>query len=495
MSDELPEQDAAATATETEEKRLSLEVKVDEPSACERHITVTISREDVDRYLDGAYSDMMGSAFVPGFRVGHAPRKLVESRFRDDVSDQIKGSLLMDSMAQVNEDQGLSVISEPEIDVSGVEVPKEGPMTFEFDIEVRPEFDMPEWKGLKLERPTSDFGKEEVDQQLKTLLARHGKMVPTEEKAGLGDFVVVNFTVKDGDDVVSEAKEQSLCVRPVLSFHDGRIEDFGKKLKGAKAGDTKTAKITISEEAGSEALRGKKLDVEFEVLEVKQLELPEISGEVLESLGSFENEGELRDAIQDNLTRQLNYQQQQQARQQITSLLTEAASWELPPDLLKRQSARELQRAVMELQRSGFAPDDIRAHENDLRQNSQTNTARALREHFILERIAEDEEIEAGDADYDSEVELIAAQSNQSPRRVRAQLEKGGHWDALRNQIVERKVIDLVLEQAEFNDVPYQAPGEDVTAVDLAAGGGADGDIPEAQHSPAESLKEPGEHD
>ena len=125
--------------------------------------------------------------------------------------------------------------------------------------------------------------------------------------------------------------------------------------------------------------------------------------------------------------------------------LTEAANWDLPPELLKRQSRRELQRAVLELQRSGFSEEEIRAHENELRQNSALSTARALKEHFILERIAEEEEIDVVDADYDAEIALIADQTQESPRRVRARLEKAGSMDVLRNQIVERKVVDKIL--------------------------------------------------
>ncbi len=99
----------------------------------------------------------MPTAAVPGFRAGRAPRKLVETRFRKDVGEQVKGTLLMDSMTQVTEDEEFSAISEPDFDFDAVEVPDEGPMTFEFDIEVRPEFDLPKWKGLKIERPVREF--------------------------------------------------------------------------------------------------------------------------------------------------------------------------------------------------------------------------------------------------------------------------------------------------------------------------------------------------
>ena len=147
-------------------QKLELEIKVDSRRACERHVTVTMPREDIDRYFDNAFSEMMPTAAVPGFRAGRAPRKLVENRFRKDVADQVKGSLLMDSLAQITEEQKLTAISEPDFDPEAIEVPDEGPMTFEFDIEVRPEFDLPKWKGLKIERPMREFTDTDVDQQL-----------------------------------------------------------------------------------------------------------------------------------------------------------------------------------------------------------------------------------------------------------------------------------------------------------------------------------------
>src|SRR5487761_244482 len=125
---------AAALAAEGEEtglegaeeaaeaKKLHLDVQIDSRSACERHVTVTIPREDINRYYDDAYSEMMDKAVVPGFRAGRAPRKLVELRFRKDVGDQIKNTLLMDSLTQLSEEGKFSPISEPDIDPSAVSV-------------------------------------------------------------------------------------------------------------------------------------------------------------------------------------------------------------------------------------------------------------------------------------------------------------------------------------------------------------------------------------
>jgi trigger factor len=471
---------------EEEETPLDLEVKIDTRSACERHITVTIARDDIERYFSKAFGELMEKAAVPGFRAGRAPRKLVEKRYRKDVKDQVKGSLLMDSLGQIADEYELSPISEPDFNPAAIDVPDDGPMTYEFDIEVRPEFDLPNWKGLKIERPVREFSEKDVDWQLHELLAKHGRLVPYDGAASTGDYLTLNLTFKFGDDTISSVKEEVIRVRPVLSFRDGRIERFDKLMQGAVAGETRVGEAILTEDAPNEALRGKTIKAEFEVLEVKQLELPEISKTFLESLGDFESEADLRTAIKENLDRRLVYEQQQLARQQIVAALTDAADWDLPPALLKRQSHRELERKKLELRRSGFSDNEIRAAENELRQSSRVATARALKEHFILEKIAEEEKVVDEEGDYDVEISLIAKQSGESPRRIRAQLEKKGLMDSLRNQIIERKVIELIMSHATFKDIPFKLDTPDAEAIDQAAGG-EEVEIPEAQPAPADA--------
>lgn len=482
-----PDDDAVATADAGAAEapaKLDLQVNIERKGACQRHVTVSVPRTDIERYFENALKDLMPKAAVPGFRVGRAPRKIVETRFRKDVEDQVKSSLLMDSLAQVSESSELSPISEPDFDPLSVTLPEDGPMKFEFDIEVRPEFDLPQWKGLSIERPTRDFNDADVDAQLKQLLANQGQLVPHDGAAAAGDFVSLKVTVRKGDEVLNEATHDDVCIRKTLSFHDGRVEGFDKLMKGVKAGDKKTAEVAISLDAANEALRGQKVQVELEVLDVKKLELPKLDAEYLKTLGDFENEAELKETVAKSLERRLKYHQQQRARQQILASLTVAADWDLPPEMLERQAGREFERAVLELRRSGFNDNEIRAHANELMQNSKQSTAKALKEHFVLEKLAETEKIEAEAGDYDDEIKLIAEQSGDSVRRVRAQIEKRGLMDTLRNQIIERKSIDLILADAKYKDVPYELEIPQVEAVDAALAGGevAGGDIPEAEH-------------
>ena len=145
----------------------------------------------------------------------------------------------------------------------------------------------------------------------------------------------------------------------------------------------------------------------------------------------------------------------------------------------------------MELKSAGYRDEEIRAYENELRQNSKESTKRALHEHFILERIADDEELEADPSDYDAEIMLLAAQSNEPPRRVRARIEKRGQMDALRNQIVERKVIEMITEQAKFKDVDFELNPNETEAVNHFICGQSEESIPEAKHDDDATVKQP----
>jgi trigger factor len=473
-----------------EPQLLDLDVNVESRSTCERHVTVSIPRADIERYFDKEFTELMPKAHVPGFRPGRAPRKLVETRFRKDIADKVKGDLLMDSLTQVNEQQKLSAISEPDLDLAAVELPEDGPLTFEFNIEVRPEFELPKWKGLKIDKPVRQVGDEDVSHTLSNVLARRGRLAPYDGPAESGDYVTTNLTFKHDDQVLASANEEVIRIKPVLSFRDGKIEQFDKLMIGVRGGQAREGELQLSDDAPNVALRGQKVTAIFEVLEVKRLEVPELTPELLDELGGFRDEAELRDAIRDQLGRQLDHEQHRLAREQITKALTVSADWELPPGMLKRQSYRELQRAVMELQRSGFSDDEIHAHENAIRQDSAAATAQALKEHFILERIAEEEKLDAEDADYDAEIRLIAEQQGESARRVRARLEKSGSMDVLRNQIIERKVIEKILENATFKETPYEFRRTDEEAINHAAGGGEKADIPDAKYDEGEEVPE-----
>jgi trigger factor len=438
---------------EAQEKApIQLEVKVESPQACLREVVVTIPEAEVQRYLKDAYDELVPEAQVPGFRSGRAPRKLVEKQFKDRVTEQVKGSLLMDSLSQVTDTEQFSAIGEPDFDYNSIEIPDSGDFKYQFQIEVRPEFDTPTWKGLDITKPVEEIGDAEVQTAIDRVLAKYATLEATDAPAEIGDELLISGKFSLDGKSVSEMEEERVTLQERLSFTDAVASDFGSVMAGVKEGESREVTVKLADGLADESLRGKEVQATFKVVEVLKREMPELTESFLEELGDFESEDELKTFVRDSLVRQADYRTQQELRKTVIQSLAGDANFDLPESLVKRQTMRELERKVLELRRSGFDEDAVRRFVNASKQNAQASTESALREHFILEKIAEEENVEAEEADYNVEIALIAQQSDQPERRVRARLEKQGQMDALRNQIIERKVIEMIVEAANVTE-------------------------------------------
>ncbi|HEY4262649.1 MAG TPA: trigger factor, partial [Schlesneria sp.] len=264
----------------------------------------------------------------------------------------------------------------------------------------------------------------------------------------------------------------NLQLKPTIRFRDAEITEFDKLMTGSTPGTKKTAEITISNEAEQVEMRGEKITVTIEVTAVQQQQLPELNTAFFERVGYGDGQ-ELRDEIQGMLQRQVTYDQRQACRRQVLEKITESASWDLPESLVNKQTENALRREILEMQQAGFTTQQILARENELRQQSISSTRQALKEHFVLDRIATQEKIEVSPIDIESEINMMAVQRGESPRRVRARLTKTGVIENLEAQIRERKAVDFILKSAQFEDVPAPktAQSDDVQALSLSVCG------------------------
>ena len=461
-----PEGAEGAEGQEMEKERPKLKQQVDlrDVGPCKKHIKVTIERDSIDNRLDEKFKEIMPESNVSGFRPGKAPRALVRRRYRKEVADQVKAELLLESLEQLAEEYDIAPLTAPNLDPFKLELPEEGAFVYEFEVEVRPQFDLPNYKGLKIRRPVKTFTDVDVAQETRRLLAPYGQLVPKSEgNAQVGDAIVADITSRDGDRVLSSIGEAVVKVEPQLAFKDGVAERFGEQIQGANPGDTREVDITLSDKVSDEGLRGKKVKASFRVKEIKAVRLPELTHEFLHNFG-VHNKEQFEELIRMILERRLEYQQRQAARRQVFEQLAGSANWELPNDLLVRQARKALARQVMEMRAQGIPEEEIRGRQRLLEQDVLRNTAMALKEHFVLQKVAEDEKIDVTEDDLEDEIERVANQNRESPRRVRARLEREDLLDALAAELIERKALDLILDSAEYEDEELGAPEQGAVA-------------------------------
>jgi len=241
---DVPDLSEAAAAVEPGEDvyEMSLDVTIGDAGPCRKHVKVTVPRKDIDHHIEQTTEKFRDEAQVPGFRPGHVPAELVQKRFRKELADQVKQDILLGSLEIISEKHDLDPINQPDLDVETLELPEEGDFTYEFDVEVRPEFDLPDYSGLKLERPTREIDDAEVEKSLRRYLTQYASL---EDRAGAAepdDYVALELKAEHDGKVIREIDEFYVRVKPVLSFEDAEIKKFDKLVKGKSVDDVIEAK-------------------------------------------------------------------------------------------------------------------------------------------------------------------------------------------------------------------------------------------------------------
>jgi trigger factor len=472
-ADATPTEGEGTTATEVaaaDDGKLKQAVVITDVGPCKKHVKITVERDAIDGRFKEKFDELLKdrSAAVPGFRPGKAPRKYIERKFKSTVTEDVRREVLMASLQQLAEEANISPLAPPDLDPDQLDLPNEGPFTYEFDVEVRPEFDLPEYKGMKLRKPVRKYTDADIAAEQRRVLEPHGTLVAKEGKdvkVGANDVIVCDLAIVDGDKTLNKLIDVNVRVEKKLALPDGVAEDFAKNVVGAKVGDTREVDLKLAETVADQTLKGKIVKARVSIKEIKVIHLPALTGELLGKFG-VKNEAQLQELIATTLERNLEYQQRQYARQQILQHVAEKVKWELPRDLLVRQATRILQRRVMEMRSGGMDDQQIEARMTVLRQNVLQSTAVSLMEHFVLQKIAETEKIEIEEPDIDAEVARIAAQSGESPRKVRAQLERDELLESVATDLLERRALDVVLNNAEYEEFeikPEEAEGEVAT--------------------------------
>ena len=464
----------AVVVSETDEaaevkRKLDLDVQISDAGPCKKHIKVSIAKAEVDRQFAESLGSVKKEAAVPGFRPGRAPKSLVQKRFRKEVAGQVKSALLMATLEQIDEDYKLNPISQPNLDVEAIALPEDGPMTFEMDVEVQPSFPVPHYKDLAINKPIRLIGDADVEGQLRLFLERYAQLVPKFEGAAeVGDYVTADLRFHKDGVQLNQAKEIQFRLQPEMRFQDGTIPDLAGALVGAKSGESRDASALIGSASSDASLRGQTISVTIEVHDLKTLRLPVVDAKFLDSIG-FETEEELRQALREVLERRVAFQQQQAIRRQIVDKLAEKTPFDLPSDLVARQERSTLRRQIEEMRQAGMSDSEIRAREAEIRANAHESTLKSLKEFFLLSKIAEVEEIKVEDVDIDLEILSIARRTDETPRRVRARIEREGLAEGLATQILERKTLDRIYSLATVVETGAEAEASAIETLDETA--------------------------
>jgi len=274
-------------AEEQEATALKNTVTIEEVGPCKKKVVVEIPEETVKNATDEQYETLRKEAMVPGFRRGRAPRRLLEKRFGKEASEQIKLKLLADASDSAIKDNELDVLRDPDIDFEKIELPDSGPMKFDFEVEVRPEFELPKLDGIPVEKTKLEVTDEQIDRETERLCRMSGVWTPREDgQVEVDDQIIADVVIK-----MHEAEEEQkldsreIYVRPNGFVGAIPVEKLDEVLVGAKAGDSKQTSVDVPKTYFREEYRGKKVDISITVKDIKWLKPAELDENFLQRFG------------------------------------------------------------------------------------------------------------------------------------------------------------------------------------------------------------------
>lgn len=432
-------------------------VTIEDAGPSRKRISIEIPAGVVESRIADSLEAVIAEAALPGFRKGHAPRRLVEKRFGGRIRDEAKQQLVAGAYQDAVRDHQLKVLGEPTSESLGdLQVADGQPLRFDVEVEVLPEFDLPQLEGIKVLRPDPTVPEDLVAQEVDKLKVNEGSL-EEREQGEPGDYATGHATMTDSDGT-EHYNIEGAVIRVPETDSDGsgmilgvKVDDFGTQIGSPKAGDELVVAVTGPEQHEVEALRGKDLSVTFKVARIDRI-IPAPIADVVAKFG-LASEEQLAEGVRQRLEQRAAIQQQAVMRQQITRHLMDGAEVDVPERVTAAQAGRNLERQRMELMYRGVDQQQIEEHMGELRASAPEAARNELKLFFIINKAADELGINVEEAELNGRVAQIAQQQGVRPEEMRQQLAKSGQIQTVFQQIREHKTLDAILTKAEIEDV------------------------------------------
>jgi trigger factor len=429
-------------------------VTLEEAGPCKKKVVVEIPEETIKNATDEQYETLRKEALVPGFRKGRAPRRLLEKRFGKETTEQIKLKLLADASDSALKDNKLDVLRDPDIDFEKIALPATGPLKFDFEVEVRPEFDLPQLDGIPVEKRKPEVTNEQIDREIEQLQKWSGIWTPRDGgEVELDDQIIADVVLK-AEGVEEEQKLDNIEIYVKQNGFVGAIpvEKLDELLVGTKSGDARQTSVEVPKTYFREEYRGKKVDIRITIKEAKWLKPAALDENFFKRFG-VENENELREKLGDSLKGRLEQQVRDEMAEQIYKYMLDNTKFDLPVDVVAEQSTALLQRQYSNLMMRGFSRENIEEQMEQLRAGSEQQAKGQLKTFFIMAKIAEKLEIDVSEEEINGYIAQLAVQRGQRPERMREEMVRDGSLAQFRLQVREDKCIAKLLESARITEI------------------------------------------
>jgi len=432
-----------------------VDINISDQSETRKEVVISLTAEDVAKEEKTILKEFSQHARIPGFRPGKAPEKLLRQRYQKEIKDELQRKLLQAGYEKMNKDTGLTVLNV--VDIKDPDLSQEAPHEMKLVVDIKPDFELPEYKGFSLEEDSVEVEESEIDEAIDHMRGQRADFAVVEKAAEKGDYVKCSYEGKlDGESIDELIEDFPLYRTQKNTWEEAGageapgISEIATALLGMKAGDETTVEVAFGDDHEVEPLRGKTVSYSLNVEEIRERKLPELNDEFLKSI-QVESVEKLREQMLESIRGQKEQNNQAKLREAVTKKLEELVDFPLPESLIEVESNQILSNHIGRQMQQGAKEEDFEQHREALLASASEQARKKVKLDLILDEIAQKEKVEVEEEDMSRYLYNLAMQTRRSPDDIVKELKKdrGRVMDIQRN-IRRSKTVGKILELADI---------------------------------------------
>lgn len=409
-----------------------------ELSQCKREVDIEIPVATVRQEYAKTIRRFSESAKIKGFRQGKVPADIVRRKFSQEIKDSIINNLVPDAVTKKLRAHNLKPVGSPVVTELFFE--EDQPIKFKAQFEVWPEFELPEYKNIKVSRKKISVTANDVKASLDDLQKRSVQYIPTEERGVIdGDYVVTEITSQDLGTKKALPKEKVV----ILTGHLENEKVLNDNLLGLKVNQNKDFSIHYPKDHKNKKLAGKNIAYSIKVLSIKEKKLPAIDDDFAKELGEFQNLKELKTQLKKELRASKENVGKRDLTDEVVKSISDKVTFEIPELLVEEEAVAMVRRSLLSQPQhvqQAIKKEDVEKLKEEMKDKACQN----LKNHLLLNKISEKENLKVTEKEVEEEMANIAKTNNIPLAKAKENIRR----DELRENLLLRKTVDFLVENA-----------------------------------------------
>lgn len=408
-------------------------------SQCKREISLEVPADRVENEYEQVLNRFRARAKIKGFRAGMAPADLVKSMYRNEIKNEIIDALAPDAIHQALRQARVNPAAPPVI--SNLEFEEGGPLRLTAQFEVWPEFELPDYRKIRVKAKKSETTDEDVDKSLQDLRERSARFVPVEDRGvAKDDFVMIEIKGRD----MKTKKFMPTEKLYVMAGHEDNEENLNRAIEGIKTDQEKDFSVDYPADHANKRLAGKNIHYTVRILSIKEKALPELDDGFAREIGKFESLDELKQQIREELSSSGKQTAERELTEEVVQAVADQIEMEIPDSVIEQETLSQLRRMLSVRQGRRITSQEA----EDLKKEAQSQAEKRIKNHLILTRIADNEKIEVSEEEIDAELKSIADANHVPLPQVKESARREGRLDELKGNLRLRKTVDFLRDKA-----------------------------------------------